>query len=120
MQPYRKRQNVEDEPSLTDRLLAAALAPLFFNISILIVIAVIGGYSRRLARLLLSGAFFNTTTVVLIVLPAIIGFLSGTNGLVRFLGHAFYTHMESERDFRITVGIWVCISGVAYLLAGAM
>ncbi len=120
MQPQQKRQNDEAVPTFSDRLLAAALAPLVFNFSVLIVVALISQHSGRLGSFVLSGVMFNGTTIVLIVLPVVVGFLFGTNGLARFLGHSFYTHLESERDIRITSVIWALIFSVAYWVSKAL
>jgi sterol desaturase/sphingolipid hydroxylase (fatty acid hydroxylase superfamily) len=90
-----------------DRILAAVIAPIAFNVSTFIVAAVIYKSLLFSIRTQLTHSLFSTGYVIVFVfLPSIIGFLFGTSGFISFLGHSFYTHMEGKRNFLITMGIW--------------
>lgn len=113
----------DDEPvSLSDRLFAAVLAPVVFNISVIIVLAVFFRRSRFIGRVLYNDVQLlgGTLLLALVILPALIGLFMGTGRFVTLLGHFFYTNMEHEKDARITVAAWVCLFLVAYLLSRVM
>lgn len=104
-------------PTLADRLLAALLAPPTFNLFLWIVMAM---WSRRGVRWhLLDLPVMNAWTLgwVFVVLPALAGFVAGTDGLVSMAGHAFLTHAEHEQRWWATLLIWAVIAGSAYLVA---
>jgi hypothetical protein len=119
----RRPPEEDDEPlSISDRLFAAVLAPVAFNISVIIVLAVFFRRSRFIGRFLyndipLLGSFL---LLALVILPALAGLFMGTARFITLLGHFFYTNMESEKDARITVAAWACLFLVAYLLSRAM
>ena len=113
----KRRQPPPEAISLPDRLLAAVLAPLFFNVSVLIVMLVIFRHSHNLPRLLLSGADIPAGLFVLILAPTLTGFLAGTDRMVKLLGHCFYTHMESEQNIVATLFIWLVLLGSAYAVS---
>jgi hypothetical protein len=111
-----------EPPGFTDRLFAAILAPIVFNISILIVLAVFFRRSRFIGKVIyndipLLGSFLLSA---LVILPALTGLLIGTGRFITLFGHFFYTNMEHEKDARITVAAWACLFLIAYLLSRAM
>jgi len=122
----RNSPDIEDdseEVGLADRLLAAFLAPIFMNISVLIVVASIFDHSYFMSRM-----FFNYThlpfsagklyVIALCVIPAILGFVMGTTRFFNFAGHCFMTNVrDQENDFRITALIWAGILGLSYFVA---
>jgi hypothetical protein len=111
----------DESPGLTDRLLAAVIAPIVFNFSIIVVLAVFFRRSRGLGRILYSDISLLGSVLFwgLLILPAMIGLLIGTARFATLLGHFFYTNMEHEKDARITVASWACLFLVAYLLSRA-
>lgn len=120
------RSNIENEAEvvdLKDRLLAAFLAPLFMNISVLIVVAWVFQRSHYMGRMFYHYINFPFSTgkiyfLSLCVMPCIIGFALGTNRFINFAGHCFMTHFSSrEHDVKITVLIWACILEVSYFVA---
>ena len=115
--------NDSETVGLMDRLFAAFLAPIFMNISVLIVVASVFNRSRYMGRMfynytrfpLSAGKFY---VISLCVIPAIIGFLLGTTKFINFAGHCFMTNvLDYENDERITVLILACILGVSYFVA---
>jgi len=105
----------DDEPfDFWDRIIAAVLAPVVFNFSVLVVLAVVFKRSTLAALFFLTGPVFNAATIVLVLVPVIVGFVFGTNGVANLLGHSFYTHLESKRDARVTAAIWIAIFLAAY------
>lgn len=111
--PHQAEPEQDNEPSLENRLLTALLAPLFFNFSLFIILALISRRSRLLGMAVLSHGI--GWLALLIALPAIAGFWMGTAKFATFLGHLFFTNMEHERDIRITVVSWVGFITVIYL-----
>jgi hypothetical protein len=111
-----------EQPSLQDRLLMAVLAPIIFNISIIIVLAIALRRSRSIGRFLFYQAHWSGFLVVLVAgfLPAIAGFMMGTSKFATLLGHFFYTNMEHEKDMRKTIASWLSLFIIAYLLSGAV
>ena len=101
-------------PTLGDRLLAAVLAPLFFNVTALgVALAYMG---RRPLRTEWFRDFLHMPRLVLVftVFAAVVGFISGTRGFASFLGHSFYTHTESQRSPLFTAMIWTAVAILAY------
>ncbi|WP_079435744.1 hypothetical protein [Zoogloea sp. LCSB751] len=113
----KRRQPPLEAVGLPDRLLAAVLAPLFFNISVLIVMLVIFRHSPRLPRFLLAGADIPASLFVMGLAPALTGFLAGTDRMVKLLGHCFYTHLENEQNIVVTLVIWLVLLGSAYAVS---
>ena len=108
-----RAEGPEPPPDLQDRLIAGVGAPFAFGLALLVVYAVVGDAIEIVDHFLEIGPVM---LVMLVVVPAIAGFAFGTRGFVRFLGHSFYTHSDSERDWRVTLGIWVGLIGVALLI----
>lgn len=100
----------------------AVLAPIFFNISIIIVLAVVFRHTRYLGRFLFYQAHWPGALILLIagLFPALAGFMLGTNRFAVLLGHFFYTNMEDEKDMGITLACWLTLIAIAYLLSGAV
>lgn len=112
-----RRKPLPEAISLPDRLLAALLAPLFFNVSVLVVMLVVFRLSHRLPKLLLAGADIPASLLIMNPAPALAGFLTGTDKMVKLLGHCFYTHLENERNIVATLFIWLVLFGSAYTLS---
>ena len=100
----------------------AALAPIAFNISIIIVLAVFFRCSRSLGRVLFYQANWSDFLIFLVagLLPAIAGFMMGTTKFATLLGHFFYTNMEHEKDLSKTIVVWFGLFAIAYLLSCAV
>jgi hypothetical protein len=118
----RSPEENDEPPSLSDRLFAAVLAPVVFNISVIIVLAVFFRRSRFIGRVLYNDIplLGNFLLLALAILPALIGLFIGTARFITLLGHFFYTNMEHEKDAVITVAAWACLFLVAYLLSRVM
>lgn len=117
---YRKSTGPQPEqPGLADRMLMAVLAPIVFNFSIIIVIAMFFRRSRYLGRYLVYPADISGSLVFLAVcvFPAIAGFLMGSRRFATLLGHFFYTNMDHEKDTAKTIAVWAGLILLAYLLA---
>jgi hypothetical protein len=119
LQPRRE----DEHPGLTDRLLAAFLAPVVFNISNLIMVGVLfrrssPGFGRFLVQDVPKLGSFLLWALLLI--PALVGLLIGMDRLIALIGHLFYTHTENERNQAITIAAWVCLLLAAFLLSRAM
>lgn len=125
MEPRRAQRAPEDDEGTgyADRLLAAVLAPIAFNISNLIMIACLfrrssSGIGRFIVNdLPMLGDFLLWG---LFIIPAVVGFLVGMDRLILLIGHLFLTHSESERDGRITLAAWFGLILSAYLLSHAL
>lgn len=100
----------------------AFLAPIFFNISIIIVLAVVFRRTRFLGRFLFYQTHWSGALILLIagLLPALAGFAMGTSRFAILLGHFFYTNMENEKELGITLACWLTLLAIAYLLSGAV
>ncbi|HYR05706.1 MAG TPA: hypothetical protein VEP71_03405, partial [Gallionella sp.] len=75
----RKAEEENEQPSLQDRLLMAVLAPIAFNVSIIIILAIVFRRSRFLGRFLFYQAHWSGFMVLLVagLLPAVAGFMMG-------------------------------------------
>ena len=117
-QPSRNRRGVKattPEPiTWRERVLAALVASMVFNLSTFLLFAV---FLRGVRGI--PGATFLppiALVAVLTVVPAIAGFCLGFIRLVPLLGHTFYTNPASERDLRITAAIWLAFAVCTYLV----
>jgi hypothetical protein len=120
MNRERHQTEEESEPlSLQDRLFAGLLAPLAFNLSLFIVLMMFSRHSRGFAKLFLYQTYWHGILlfVSLVLLPALAGFLIGTNKIITLLGHFFYTNMEHERDMSKTILAWLALFAVTSLLS---
>jgi hypothetical protein len=113
-------ENQEKEaPPFYERIVMALLAPIFFNISLLICFSLL----FRRSRFLLDIFTFETPMsgwgwiAILIFVPAITGYLLGVEKCATLLGHFFYTNMEHEKDLRKTVCAWACFFLIAYIIS---
>ena len=107
-------------PTLAERLLMAALAPVVFNVSIVIALSTVFKRSRVVDRFLLhSGATTSLWLLgfLLIGVPALAGFMLGVNRCAVWLGHLFLTNMEHEKDLLKTALAWGCLFLTAYLFS---
>jgi len=105
--------------SIADRLLAACLAPIVFNFSILLVLSSKLTHGRHIffpfRRLHhVSGDF---VLFCFFLLPVIAGFVMGMTRLTTLLGHFFFTNHREVRDYRKTIAAWACLLLIAYLLS---
>jgi len=120
------KADYSEDVGLVDRLFAAFLAPIFMNISVLIVAASVFDRSRYTSRMFyhytnLPFSAGKVYVISLCVIPAILGFAMGTTRFFNFAGHCFMTNVRDENnDIRITVLIWACILGVSYFVAKSM
>jgi hypothetical protein len=116
MKRYSRRHAVSDSGiSLGDRLLSAVLTPLFFNISLVIFAALVSRRGRMLGELLYMYAAPGLGMLMFVALPAIVGFLAGSSGTAKLLGHAFLTHGGSERNIILTLLVWAAFAMCFYV-----
>jgi hypothetical protein len=120
-----RRFRAEDElpPTLADRLLMAVLAPVVFNVSIVIALSTFFRRSRALNNLFLQSGTASSLWLLgffLIGVPALAGFMLGVNRCAVWLGHLFFTNMEHEKDPYKTALAWVCLFALFYLLSRLM
>jgi hypothetical protein len=102
-----------------DRIIAACITPIFFNLSSVIVITKVFRRSRYLLHLLeigfnVQGALIATA---LIGIPAAVGYALGTTRGATLLGHFFCTNDELERHAGKTVLAWGSFFVICYVLA---
>ncbi len=98
--------------TLGERVVAALLTPLLFNAAVIISVAMLSKRTHYLLfhlddvyRALGSGA------VMLLVAPALVGFLAGSEGTANLFGHAFWTHHEHQRSWLATALVWAVFGG---------
>ncbi len=99
--------------TLSERLVAAVLTPLFFNLSLLILAAYISGRSFRYT--LHWYAQSGRTFWLMLAIPAVIGFFAGTERTARLMGHAFGTNHGSERSLVMSVLVWLGLALMFWL-----
>lgn len=112
-------ESVEKYPSLTDRLVTAILAPVAFNFSLFILLALILGSSG--SRILIRSQVIykippNLAFIFCILLPALLGFMMGLSKFSTLFGHLFYTNQGNEKNGFITILAWLGFFCVAYLM----
>jgi hypothetical protein len=117
-QKNRTNPNQNEEITLIDRALTAVVAPIIFNISILLIASQIFGKSLRL------GVYHRTSwlsdpifLIGCLLLPILLGFILGSSAFATLLGHFFYTNHESKRSPKKTVTVWIVLFSLAYLLS---
>lgn len=108
----KEQEELEREPFVY-RLAAAFVAIPAFCVSLYLSIVVLLSGSRLSAYVILEIPLF--VHLLYMLLAACTGLLFGFRGLTWLLGHLFMTHLESERNSIITVGLW-CSFGVLVLL----
>ncbi len=116
---YGSREPLEDSPSFSERIVMAILAPLFFNVSLLICLASLSRRARFIAKagvyeVLASGWVLFA---LLIVVPAITGYRLGADKCATVLGHFFFTNMEHEKSPVKTFFAWGCFLLIAYVVS---
>ena len=117
------KEDYSEHVGLVDRLFAAFLAPIFMNISVLIVVASVFDRSRYTSRMFYHYANIpfsagKVYVISLCVIPAILGFVLGTTRFFNFAGHCFMTNLRDENNsIVITALIWACILGISYFVA---
>jgi hypothetical protein len=105
---------------MLDRFLAAILSPLFFNVSLLIVATCMSRRGRLFGSLMYLYTSPGLGMMLFVALPAAVGFIAGTSGTAKLLGHAFWTHVESERSIAATVIVWGLFAVCFYVALGAL
>ena len=103
----RRRSPTDERITLGERVVAALLTPLFFNAAVVTVVA----FSSRRARIALFslGSVYRSLgdgALLLLVAPAVVGFVAGSEGTAKLFGHAFWTHHEHERSIIATLLVW--------------
>jgi hypothetical protein len=113
-----RRQSPESNTTVVwwERVLAALIAPVVFNASLLILF---GLFFRKRYWLQSHLTLPVAVWIVLLTVPAAVGFLLGFNRLVWLIGHSFWTHLSHERDRRITISIWACLGLCAFAVSQA-
>lgn len=106
--------------SLSDRVLAALLFPLFFNLALIIYAVVVSRRARMLASLIYVYTMTGRGSILFVVLPAVVGFIAGSAGTAKLLGHAFWTHTAAERNIACTLAVWAFFGGCLYLALGGV
>ena len=98
--------------SLGDRILSAFLTPIFFNIGLVILLAIDSSSWQfaRLVRSIYGGS--DMAPYVMLALPAAIGFLAGSHGTSKILGHAFWTNHDNEKSLLATILVWLSVGGL--------
>lgn len=118
MNHRKNRTDLNEGFDWMDRLIAALLAPVFFNVAVLITLACILKFDTYLLQRLTDLSAVSTGIgVVFIALPSAIGFLFGTSGFAWFLGHCFYTHDDAQQNPVITALLWATIGLLAYWIS---
>lgn len=117
-----QRETVDKQPSVNERIVMALLAPLFFNLSLLICFFLLFRRARRLGVLGAYEAFTSAwgLFVLLIVIPAVVGYRLGGDKCATLLGHFFYTNVGSERSLPKTTLAWGTFLLVAYVVHKAL
>lgn len=54
--------------------------------------------------------------LLFIVLPAIVGFLAGSAGTAKLIGHAFWTNDEAEQNIILTLLVWAAFAVCCYFV----
>ncbi len=97
----------EPQVTLGERAVAALLTPLLFNAAVIISVAML---SKRTHYLLfhLDDIYrsLGHGAVMLLVAPAVVGFMAGSEGTATLFGHAFWTHHEHQRSWLATGLVW--------------
>lgn len=99
-----------DSVSLGDRISSALLTPVFFNIGLVIFLAM-DSSSWQFARHLRS--IYGSSELapyLMLVLPATVGFIAGSRGTSKIMGHALWTNHESEKSVLATALVWLSIA----------
>ena len=100
----------------------AILAPLLFNLSLLLALAVVARRSIAFTHfaLLRFSLLGWVLAVVLIAIPALAGFMLGGIKCGRILGHLFYTNNENEKSVNKTVLAWVILLLITLIVSKAL
>lgn len=113
MRQRRFRSEEDLPPTLADRLLMAVLAPVVFNVSIVIALGTLFRRSSTLDNFLLHSSGDSSPWLLgflLVGVPALAGFILGVNRCAVWLGHLFFTNMEHEKDPYKTGFAWAACS----------
>jgi hypothetical protein len=98
--------------TLSDRIVSAILTPVFFNIFLVIVIA-INSSSMQFARHIRSIYGASAMAVyVMLLLPALTEFIAGSSGTAKIVGHAFWTNHDAEKSVLATAAVWLCVGSL--------
>ncbi|HYN53837.1 MAG TPA: hypothetical protein VES38_03950 [Methylotenera sp.] len=106
-----------------DRFFSAIIAPIIFNIAVVITLGILSSKSYNyLFRVsfgdissLILGYTGQKLFILFVIIPAIYGLVFGSRGVSEFIGHAFYTNTLEQKNKFITCSIWLIILATAYL-----
>ena len=107
---------------MLDRLLSAIISPVIFNLSVVIMLGVLNkkGYWFRVSigdiQSIALGYMGQKIFILFVIIPAIYGLVFGSKGVSQFIGHAFYSNMEEQKNLAITISIWAIIFLTAYFM----
>lgn len=104
---------------MAERLAMAVLAPVMFNVSILIMIGTFFKRGRFLEKLLAPTLLTSPWLLgfLLIGVPAITGFVLGVNRLATLLGHFFMTNDGEEKSLLKTLCAWGSLFLLVYCIS---
>ena len=107
--------------TLGERVVAALLTPVFFNAAVVIVVATLFKRGLYLFTSLHSVyGHLGKGGLMMVVAPAIVGFLAGSEGTARLFGHAFFTHHESQRNRLVTALVWAVFAAAVWFVNSAV
>lgn len=116
-----KSRASSDRVTLGERVVAALLTPLFFNAAVVIVVATL--FRRGFYPLMSLHSVYGHLGkggLMMVVAPAIVGFLAGSEGTARIFGHAFFTHHGSQRNRLVTALVWSVFAAAVWFVNSAV
>lgn len=109
------KQTKEDLLSLKDRLFTAILAPIIFNLGMLITALALRVHRDRFIFDALYGAG-KMLLLTNIAIPATLGFMLGSKRFSTILGHFFYSNIDYEKSWLKTILCWLVFLLLNYLV----
>ncbi len=109
------KQKKEDLLSLKDKLFTAILAPIIFNLGMLITALALRVHRDRF----IFEALYGTGKLLLltnIAIPAILGFMLGSKRFSMLFGHFFYSNIDYEKSWVKTILCWLGFLLLNYLV----
>ena len=111
----------EERVTLGERLVAALLTPIFFNAAVVIAVALLSKNMFYVwPSLTRTYAVMGKAVWLCVLVPAVVGFLAGSEGTARIFGHAFLTHGEGEKSLWVTALVWGVFFAVVAFVDGRM
>jgi hypothetical protein len=111
----RYKQSKNNSLSFKDQLLTAILAPIIFNIGMLITALALRVHRDRF----IFEALYGTGKLLLltnIAIPATLGFMLGSKRFSTILGHFFYSNIDYEKSWLKTILCWLGFLLLNYLV----